>query len=150
MNKPDLAPLVFDRDRTDLTRGRKIKKKMLLHQPLTEAEQREWDGGLRGAFNYSDLNRLEEWTTFLAGAMAVPIPVRPGKNWQPGEAIFQPDLDRIVENIMALGRGFGYPRGWRYLDPEAPMTMKKLNDMEWDLDVCAKRLESGGRKGENR
>ena len=150
MKKTDLAPLIYDRDRADLVRARKIKRKMLLQQPLTSAEQQEWNSGLRGALNYTDLNRMEEWTAFLAAAMAVPIPVRPGKNWQPREVIFQPDLDRIVENVMALGRGFGYPRGWHYLDPEASMSMKKLNDMEWDLALCAKRLEGGGREGENR
>lgn len=61
--------LVFDRDQADLDRLADQKAKILTNgwASLTAEEQAEWLAGMRGAYNYVDMNRVGAAVAYIAG-----------------------------------------------------------------------------------
>lgn len=60
--------LIFDRTQADVERVATQKNKILLNGwgSLSVEEQNEWLAGMRGAYNYTDLNRVGSAVAFLA------------------------------------------------------------------------------------
>lgn len=60
-----LDDLIFDRTQSDVNRVQSLTQKMIAGT-ATEAEKEEWlSGKMKGAWNASDLNRIEAWTAYL-------------------------------------------------------------------------------------
>ena len=60
-----LDDLIFNRTQSDVSRVQSLTQKMIAGT-ATEAEREEWLGGkMKGAWNASDLNRIEAWTAYL-------------------------------------------------------------------------------------
>lgn len=61
---PEEFPLmVYDRTYTDLLRAKELAT--IGYASMTDAEREEWNGGLRGAYNAIDFNRVENAVFFL-------------------------------------------------------------------------------------
>lgn len=61
--------LITDRTAADLAAAREIIAKVQRGETLTEAEQSQFDAGLRGCYNASDLNRVEAAVKSIAAAL---------------------------------------------------------------------------------
>lgn len=63
--------LIFDRTQADVNRVKELKSKILLSglSSLTEAEKSEYLGGMKGAYNYTDMNRVGSAMTYIADRM---------------------------------------------------------------------------------
>ena len=63
--------LVYDRTQADVDRVKLLKEKILLQglSSLTPEEQSEYMGGMKGAYNYTDLNRVGEAVNYIKSNM---------------------------------------------------------------------------------
>ena len=59
--------LITDRTTQDVNRVKFLAAKAW--QDMTEAERAEWLSPMKGAYNYTDLNRVEEAVAFVAGRL---------------------------------------------------------------------------------
>lgn len=60
--------LITDRTWADVQRVAELAAKG--YDAMTAAERAEWDGGLKGAYNAADLNRVEDAVGYLADSLA--------------------------------------------------------------------------------
>ena len=101
---------------------------------MTEEEKVEWQAGMKGAYNYEDMNRVESAVVFIAnrlsesGYYVAPV-VKP--SWSVRDHPTKGDMDRYFGNIALLRTILPlYPT-----TPKAPTTGKKMdylvaNDIE--------------------
>lgn len=68
--------LIFDRTQADVAHLAAQKEKILVNgwNSLTAAEQAEWLAGMRGAYNYTDMNRVGSAVSYIASRF-IDIPV---------------------------------------------------------------------------
>lgn len=64
----ELDNLIFDRTQSDVNRVQFLTQKMIAGT-ATEAEKAEWLGGMKGAYNASDLNRVCAAVDYLTGVL---------------------------------------------------------------------------------
>lgn len=60
-----MEPLIYDRIQEDVDRAIELNDKYN-KGTITPIEILEWDNFLKGTYNYTDLNRIEEWTEYIA------------------------------------------------------------------------------------
>ena len=124
--------LITDRTERDVERWRVLHTKG--YAALTEEEKAEWDAGMKGAYNHTDMNRVESAVAFIAnrllqaGIYVVPI-VHP--EWHVGDQPTREDMERYYDNIALLRSALPLYT----TTPTAPTTSKRLdylaaNDME--------------------
>ena len=131
--------LVTDRTERDVERWRLLHSKGW--EGMTQAERAEWKAGLKGAYNYTDLNRVESAVVYIArrlteaGYDASP---EVKLSWTVKDQPTIEDMDRYLGNIAYLRSLLPlYPT-----TPKAPTTSKQMdyqvaNDIEiilLDLD----------------
>ena len=63
-----IKELVTDRTLADVTRWRTLRDKGYAN--MTAEERAEWDAGLKGAYNYTDLNRVGEALNYVRDRLA--------------------------------------------------------------------------------
>lgn len=77
-----MTNLIYDRTLEDVAEVRRLLAKLdpETGDGLTAAEQAKWDAGLKGAYNFTDLNRVESAVKLLAAALTsagYPVKVTP-------------------------------------------------------------------------
>ena len=85
--------------------------------------------------NYEDLNRIEDWTRYLAGFLntrgyEVFVKV---KVWSMKSIPYRKEIDRIRKNIDRLHRGFYSLPGWQEITYTNSLDFVQVNTLEWDL-----------------
>ncbi len=155
--------LIFDRTQADVDRVYELKNKILSGglSSLTDAEKTEYMAGLKGAYNYTDLNRVGEAVSYLAQQMktlpqrvaaysaargggndvtiALPydpdgIAVNPKTDWVVTDIPMQAAMETYLANLTVLRGQFTLPAD----APTVPMAMRNLtfstaNDIEYLL-----------------
>lgn len=117
---------VYDRTQADVDRVLELNQKYLA-RTITDEEKVEWAGGLKGALNISDLNRIEENTALLASLLAVTAQT---KTWNYNDIPRASDYLRIRNNVQSVRDA------WAALSdtPDTPtqplVTYQKWNDIE--------------------
>ena len=115
--------LITDRTQTDVDRHAELKAKGW--QGMTDDEKSEWETSLKGAYNYTDMNRVESAVEYVsnrlteAGYVVTPI-VK--KNWNRTDKPTLSDLQRYMKNIADIRAALATFS----TTPEAPSTEKKL------------------------
>lgn len=123
---------VYDRTQADVDRVKELNVKCL-DGTITEEEEKEWNTGingkegLRGAFNLSDIQRIEYNIDKLGTYLATIVSV---KEWDYGDIPRASDYARIRENVQKTKEVLvGYSD-----TPEVPIqplnTYQKWNDIE--------------------
>jgi len=123
---------VFDRTQEDVDRVKELNKKYL-NGTITEEEKKEWNTGfngkegLRGAFNLSDIFRIEYNIGKIGEYLAVIVSTR---QWEYGDIPRSRDYSRIRENVQKIREALMI-----YSDtpqvPEQPLNIyRKWNDIE--------------------
>lgn len=139
--------LITDRTQADVNRYAELKSKYL--HGMTAAEMAEWETHLKGAYNFSDFNRVESAVEYVAnrlteaGYVVVPI-VK--KNWAATDIPTLEDLKRYMKNVADIR----FALATFQTTPEAPSTERKLdihaaNAMEQiliDVDDLITRMQS--------
>lgn len=119
--------LVTDRTQADVDRAASFQARGFAN--LSEAEQAEWLAGLKGAYNYSDLNRVEAAVKALADMMNISLVVK--TDWAVTDIPLAADMQRYLDNIRALrARNTGLATTPNTPDSMAGLTYKAANEIE--------------------
>ena len=126
--------LVFDRTKAQAERVSELNGKMS-KGTATDAEIAEWMQTSDGALNFVMLNRLEQWTTYLAAQLrsygyAVTVATL---TWTRTDYPTRAEVDRIRRNVDALQAGFYSLPDWREIVYDNTLGYEQANAMEWDL-----------------
>ena len=139
--------LITDRTQEDVDRYVELKSKYL--HGMTAEERAEWETFLKGAYNYTDMNRVESAVEYVANRLTEAgygvIPVVK-KNWSKTDKPTLTDLKRYMKNISDIRSALATFE----TTPEAPTTEKRLsfqtaNAMEQiltDVDDLISRMMS--------
>lgn len=136
--------LITDRTAADVARVEELATKGFA--AMTADERAEWLGGMKGAYNASDLNRVGTALNYLAGRLT---PVC-GKNiqwsaktdWSLTDVITASQAAEYRQQIQDVRNALTYPPG----TPAAPeidrMTYTGANDIERILALCETLIDN--------
>lgn len=140
---------IFDRSIMDVTRAKELRKKALEtgYASFTAEEKAEWDKGLKGALNYTDLNRIEENCRELSRLLGIELTTK--TDWDLQDIPTVQEFNRIRYNIELLKTSAYTP----YDIPDTPEepfnTYQKINDIEkilYDIYTTYVSSREGRRK----
>ena len=149
--------LITDRTQADVTRAQELNKKIhTAWDSMDASELAEWKAGLKGAYNYTDLNRVGQAVQEIADALiAMPteleeyrkdkevyynekyivpydpqkVSVSPKTNWLMTDAVTAPVMAAYLKDISTLRNIF--PDGCPAVPVNmAQFTFSKANDIE--------------------
>lgn len=137
--------LITDRTQADVDRRDELKAKGW--QGMTDEEKAEWQTSLKGGYNYTDMNRVENAVEYVAnrlteaGYYIVPV-VK--KTWTVTSKPTVEDIKRYMKNVADIRATLATFS----TTPEAPTTAQKLtyqmaNDIEQillDVDELITRM----------
>lgn len=139
--------LITDRTQADVDRYTELKMKRL--SGMTADEKAEWETHLKGAYNYTDMNRVESAVEYVANRLTeagyIIIPVIK-KNWAKTDKPTLADFNRYMKNISDIRSALATYE----TTPDAPTTERKLsfqaaNDIEkilTDVDELISKMMS--------
>lgn len=124
--------LITDRSAADVERYLTLRNKGFAN--LTTAERTEWLSPMKGAYNYTDLNRVEEAVQYLAGKLrerGYRADVSSAKTWSMNSLPTMADMNRYLNNIKVIRGAFATLR----TTPQAPesiagFTYREANAIE--------------------
>ena len=110
-----MTNLIYDRTPEDVAEVRRLLAKLdpETGDGLTAAEQAKWDAGLKGDYNFTDLNRVEAAVKTLAAALTsagYPVEVTPvvkgskaeDREWQEGDIVRRAQWLTYLDNVQRL------------------------------------------------
>ena len=118
--------LVYNRTDADMAEALRVRNKILSLglTALTDAERTAWLGGMKAAYNYTDLNRVGQAVTFLRDemlALDIHVSVYPKTDWTVNDTPSPTQMTTYLQNVETL-------RAALPLDTEAtPTTMRWLS-----------------------
>lgn len=144
--------LIFDRTHADVEKLNQIKTRILTNGlgELTDEEKAEYLSGMKGAYNYTDLNRVGQAVKYLADrllslpdeldmyreAMGVSddklyripynvsaVAVSPKIDWKVSDIPLQSQMETYLKNIRTLKGIFELPDS----SPDLPQTLEALD-----------------------
>ena len=95
--------LITDRTAADVARWQELRDKGFA--AMTAAERTQWLGNMRGAYNYTDLNRVEGAVAYLAQkltALGYPFSPTVKLNWSREDVPTKADMLRYFGNVASL------------------------------------------------
>ncbi len=123
---------VYDRTQADVDRVKELNKKYL-DGTITDEEKQEWNTGingklgLKGAFNLSDIQRIENNTQIIGGLVAASVNV---KTWAYGDIPRVSDYRRIRQNVQKIKEAFLTHSDTPEVPGQPLNTYQKWNDIE--------------------
>ena len=93
-----MLDFVTDRTQADVDRVNELSAKGW--DNMTAEEQAEWSAGLKGAYNYTDFNRVETAVAHLSEKFDLSLTTQ--TNWTKWDIPKQSDIDRFMGNIVAV------------------------------------------------
>lgn len=136
--------LITDRTAADVERYLTLRNKGFAN--LTVAEKTEWLSNMKGAYNYTDLNRVEEAVSYVADKLrerGYSVEIGTIKTWTMSTVPTMADMNRYLNNIRAIRSAFATLS----TTPQAPtsitgFTYKEANDIEQIIFDVNKLLEN--------
>lgn len=132
--------LITDRTPYDVDRWKQLKNKGI--QNMTATELAEWRNGMKGSYNYTDLNRVEEAVKYVAQRLTqkgYSIFLTTKTDWTLGTIPTKAAMDRYMGNVARIRSAIPvYPT-----TPAAPTTAQKLTyKMANDIEQILKDVDS--------
>lgn len=139
--------LITDRSAADVIRWKELHDKGW--EAMTPEEQTEWVNGMRGSYNYTDMNRVENAVATLEGRFlkkGTKLALTTKTNWVRTSWPTYSDMNRYFRNVTVIRETVGVNLN----TPAAPTTAtpfdyKKANDIEKILlavDTWLDRVDS--------
>ena len=136
---------ITNRTQGDVARRQALEQKGIAN--MTDTELAEWLAPSKGAYNYTDLNRVEEAVAKLTSyleALDRGDGLYPTRRWSASDVPTQTDMQRYIANIKAIHAAL--PE-LHHIMPKAPETMVKLtyegaNAIEEILSLAMQYVES--------
>lgn len=98
-----LDTLITDRSAADVIRWQQLDSKD--YSDMTAAEKTEWDGELKGSYDYTDLNRVGNAIAYVAAelyAAGYAVSVNPKTNWVRGDIPTPAQYAQYVADVAAI------------------------------------------------
>lgn len=111
---------ITDRTQSDVDRVKEITAKARTGT-WTDAEQKEWLAGMKGALNYTDFNRIEAGVQSLAAIVGASVSVK--TDWTDGGYMKVSDANRWLSNVNSIRAKCSGPSAIA----NTPESMNKLN-----------------------
>jgi hypothetical protein len=95
--------LITDRTQFDVDRVKELKKKGWAN--MTPKERAEWEAGLKGAYNYTDLNRVQSAVRYLRDRFADVgyfVDVSDAKTWTSEDVPTQSEMTKYFADVRAI------------------------------------------------
>lgn len=129
-----LENMITDRTASDVLRWRELRDKGL--DRMTPAELAEWETGMKGSYNISDLNRVGSALAYLRSELIkagylTGIEFTPKTNWTEKDVPTRQEYTEYVRAVHVVK----YALAWYKTTPDAPTMGSKLdfqgaNDIE--------------------
>lgn len=112
-------------------------------------EQLNYNHTAQEFWNYSGLNRVNEWTLYIKNqlsALGYNASIT-SRTWKAGDYPTPNKLATIRNNINALKNAWFTPEGWRELkkvtrdDGRETINAEQVNAQEWDLHLLVSALD---------
>lgn len=134
-----MLELITDRTAQDVQRWQELKAKG--YAAMTPEERAEWDTS-KGAYNYTDLNRVEDAVAYLAArlnALGYRVVIPYTRTWAVTDVPTVADMTRYLENVRAIRAAYT-----RFsTTPAAPASMNKLTyETANDIEQILKDVET--------
>lgn len=139
--------MAFITNRTlgDVARRAELARKGIAN--MTDAEYAEWLAPSKGAYNYTDLNRVEEGVAKLASylaAMGREVGFFPTRTWTASDVPTAADMQKYLTNVKQVRNAL--PE-LHHIMPQAPASMANLtyegaNAIEEILSYAMQYVES--------
>lgn len=116
--------LITDRTLADVERVAALAKKGW--ENMTPAERSEWERGMKGAYNYSDLNRVQSAVRFLRDRLSgagYTVTISDHKTWMTNDVPTRTDMANYLADVRAIRNVYALPE----TTPQVPNTMARLN-----------------------
>lgn len=113
---------VTDRTQADVDLVNRLRAKGWNN--MTASEQRLWDQGLKGAYNYTDLNRVESNVAHLSVMLGLTLITK--TNWTEWDRPTATEMNRYIGNVWAI-REECLRRGGNFRFNPTPDTMNNFN-----------------------
>lgn len=110
-----MTNLVYDRTAEDVAEVRRLLWKLdpEVGEELTDEEWVKWNAGMKGAYNYTDMNRVESAVKTIAAALTsagYPVEVTPvlkgskaeDREWQEGDIVRRAQWTIYLDNVQRL------------------------------------------------
>lgn len=113
--------LITDRTAADVERYLTLRNKGFAN--LTAAERTEWLSPMKGAYNYTDLNRVEDAVGYVADKLrerGYRVDISAKKTWTMTSLPTLSDMNTYLNNIKAIRSAFATLS----TTPQAPSTIK--------------------------
>ena len=139
--------LIMDRTAADVERYLTLRNKGFAN--LTSAERTEWLLPMKGAYNYTDLNRVEEAVQYVASRLrerGYRVDIAEAKVWTMSSVPTLADMNQYLNNVSVIRSAFATFA----TTPQAPssivgFTYKEANDIEqiiFDVDKLLDNMMS--------
>ena len=136
--------LITDRTAADVERYLTLRNKGFAN--LTAAEKTEWLAPMKGAYNYTDLNRVEEAVQYVADKLrdrGYRVEIEAIKTWTMNSLPTMADMNRYLANVKVIRNAFAT----LITTPQVPasivgLTYKEANDIEQIIYDVNKLLEN--------
>lgn len=118
-----MLELITDRTARDVARLQELNAKGYAN--MSDAERAEWSKASKGAYNYTDLNRVENAVKYLADELnkaGYPVEILEIRTWKAADAPTLSDMSRYLENVRRIREAFVT----RSTTPRTPSTMVGL------------------------
>lgn len=102
-----MLELITDRTPRDVVRLQELNAKGWAN--MSESERTEWRMASKGAYNYTDLNRVENAVSYLAEQLnknGYPVEILPVRAWSSSDVPALSDMTRYLENIRRIREAF--------------------------------------------
>lgn len=127
-----LLNLITDRTQADIDYAVRLSQKGW--SGMTAEEKADWESGLKGAYNASDLNRVGNAVVYVAGRLSKAgylVPVSPKIDWTASDIPKESDMRTYLSDVDILRNALTVLPG----TPEVPedmerLTYKEANDIE--------------------
>lgn len=138
-----MLDLIYDRTDADVSRVLDLTQK-LASGTATDDEKTEWFAGMKGAYNASDLDRVDAAVAYIRDRMnsnGYAVNVIPYASWLTSDIPTKPKMQEYLGNVDKIRQSMALPDS----TPETPETMEKLdynkaNDIEKILETVDRML----------
>lgn len=136
--------LITDRTAADVERYLTLRNKGFAN--LTAAERAEWLAPMKGAYNFTDLNRVEEAVQFLAEKLrdrGYRVDISEAKVWTMSSLPTLADMNRYLDNVRVIRSAFATLGTTPQVPTSASgLTYKEANDIEQIIFDVNKLLDN--------
>lgn len=139
-----MADLIYDRTAADSTEAKRIIGKLQRGETLTAAESAAYFAGLRGAYSYTDLNRVEAKAGEVAELLTengYPTAITIKTNWTAADKFRREDAARYLGNIAEIRRVLPEAMAPAAVTLDRWLDLAAANDIERTLAVVESAID---------